>query len=519
MDQATAPLLTTAELACRPDFRLGVAFVSPSRRSVVGPGGTALVEPRVMQVLTVLADAAGNVVTREFLFHRCWGSRFIGDDSLNRAIAGVRRIASSVAENSFTIENIPRTGYRLTETSPDAGITGDAAELVPQWRGVGVTRRWFAAGGLAAAVGGVALWSRSSTPDPAAALIEDSKVALRPGTPAAEAQAIALLERAVAVSPGNAEAWGLLALIRARIDEHGGPSTGTAPAAKVEQAARRALQLDGNNADAVAALAIMIPYYGDWLATERRFDRVLARFPHHLETLDSRSFLLGAVGRMRESALARLEFANRGSLDSNLQFRQIYALWFLDRIAEADRVAGRALQMWPRHAGIWFGKLWLLAGTGRFNRALAHVADQSMRPRLPPAMFATLQAAIGAAQSQDPPAITTATKLVMAPVARSVAAVVNAMMLLNMMRAVDAAFDLASAYFLEQGPVFAAMQWRPGQPIVPDQRRRKTNMLFTPIAAPMQHDPRFLPLMQAMGLSDYWEKRDVLPDFLVEGRT
>jgi hypothetical protein len=57
-------LVTTAELAARPDFKLGLVDVSPSSRTVTGPGGPADVEPRVMQVLVVLADAAGQVVTR-----------------------------------------------------------------------------------------------------------------------------------------------------------------------------------------------------------------------------------------------------------------------------------------------------------------------------------------------------------------------------------------------------------------------------------------------------------------------
>ncbi|MES2905104.1 MAG: hypothetical protein V4696_13040, partial [Pseudomonadota bacterium] len=66
----TAAYITTADLASRDDFTLGRTVVSPSRRSVTGPGGTALVEPRVMQVLAVLAEAAGNVVTRDLLFRR-----------------------------------------------------------------------------------------------------------------------------------------------------------------------------------------------------------------------------------------------------------------------------------------------------------------------------------------------------------------------------------------------------------------------------------------------------------------
>jgi hypothetical protein len=82
------------------------------------------------------------------------------------------------------------------------------------------------------------------------------------------------------------------------------------------------------------------------------------------------------------------------------------------------------------------------------------------------------------------------------------------------MGATDDAFELAQAYYLEQGPIMAALEWRPGQPIVPDQRRRKTNMLFTPTATAMQRDPRFMPLMRQMGLADYWDRRGVLPDFL-----
>jgi len=82
---ANEGLLTTAELAARPDFTLGAARISPSSRSVTGPGGAADLEPRVMQVLVVLADAAGQVVTREALFQRCWGGVYVGEDSLNRA--------------------------------------------------------------------------------------------------------------------------------------------------------------------------------------------------------------------------------------------------------------------------------------------------------------------------------------------------------------------------------------------------------------------------------------------------
>ena len=82
-----------AELAERADFKLGAADVHPGDRTIVGPGGSTSVEPRIMQVLVVLAEAGGAVVTRDTLLRRCWGNVFVGDDSLNRAIGGVRRVA------------------------------------------------------------------------------------------------------------------------------------------------------------------------------------------------------------------------------------------------------------------------------------------------------------------------------------------------------------------------------------------------------------------------------------------
>ena len=96
-------LLTTSDLAARSDFTLGLAVVSPSTRTIAGPGGTADVEPRVMQVLVVLADAAGQVITRETLFERCWGGVYVGDDSLNRAVGAVRKLATGLAGSSFEI--------------------------------------------------------------------------------------------------------------------------------------------------------------------------------------------------------------------------------------------------------------------------------------------------------------------------------------------------------------------------------------------------------------------------------
>lgn len=470
-----------------------------------------------MQVLLELSDAQGAVVSRDDLIRSCWKGHVVGDDSINRTIAEIRRIARTT-DAGFSVQTVPRVGYRLQDDH--AAHSGDSTLALAAPVGAAPltqTRRWIIGGALAT-VGGVVAASllRSPSSDPAAPLIAESRAIALAANPVAEAKAIALLEKAVGRSPGNAEAWGLLAITRARADEHA-VTQARIPVGSVVDAARRALALDPANADAKAALTMVVPYYGDWLAAERRFDAVLKDHPDHIFTVDSRSFFYGAVGRMRESALSRFAMGADVPLDAGLLYRQVYAHWFLGQIAEADQVAARGLEVWPNHTGLWFARLWVFAATERLQRALAHIDEEIGRPNIPPPMIGTLRAAISAAESGDRAAINQATERVLDGVRQSVAGVVNAMMLLNLMRATDAAFAVAQAYYLEEGPIIAATSWRPGQPMVPDQRRRKTNMLFTPIAGAMQRDARFMPLMQRMGLANYWDKRGVTPDFLRRG--
>lgn len=508
-------------LARRADFDLGSISVRPSRLLLQGAAAAVPLERRMMEVLLALADAEGGVLDREQLLQSCWPGVVVGEDALHRAISGLRK-AAAAAGDGFAIETVPRIGYRLqvkpgaeTEAAP-AATGADVVESSP----ASPSRRALLSGAVAlASVSAGLFWvmRRPGANPEAVRLMEEARIAQQEGMPDAYVQAIRQLEHVVEIAPDDASGWGQLALTRALADEHSSPETRAAVIPQIGKAARRALQLEPANADARAALAIALPYYGDWLAAEQRLDAVLRDHPAHIESQDSRAFLLTATGRVREGSEARLAFAEQAASNANMQFRLTYCLWFLNRVDEADRVAARALQMWPGHPGIWFSRLWLLAGTGRHDRALAHIADEVARPPLPKPMVETLRAATAAAATRDRQQTVAAAAMVMKGAERSVAGVVNAMMLLNLMGESDRAFDLATAYYLERGPLIAAMQWRPGQPMVQDQRRRKTNMLFTPIAETMQRDPRFLPLMQGMGLTDYWARRGIQPDFLKTG--
>ena len=107
------------QLVSEPDFKLGDILVRPSAREVVLTQGRELLEPRVMQVLTALAKARGMVLSRDDLIESCWEGRIVGEDSIHRCIVRLRKLAEA-SGGVFTIETVPRIGYRLIQ-SPAAG--------------------------------------------------------------------------------------------------------------------------------------------------------------------------------------------------------------------------------------------------------------------------------------------------------------------------------------------------------------------------------------------------------------
>lgn len=126
MSGATSPA-GPIDLAREADFALDAMTVRPSVREVETAAGREMLEPRVMQVLVALAQAREAVVSRDDLIARCWEGRIVGEDAINRAIGRLRRLSEGGA--GFTIETVPRVGYRLKVPSPapDAG----APELPP----------------------------------------------------------------------------------------------------------------------------------------------------------------------------------------------------------------------------------------------------------------------------------------------------------------------------------------------------------------------------------------------------
>ena len=101
--------------------------VEPSLNSVTGPAGTIRLEPKVMQVLVLLAAHAGQVVAKERLIHTVWPDTFVTDDVLTRAISELRRVFGDDAKESRFIQTIPKSGYRLIARVSPSGAGQEVA--------------------------------------------------------------------------------------------------------------------------------------------------------------------------------------------------------------------------------------------------------------------------------------------------------------------------------------------------------------------------------------------------------
>ncbi len=528
-------------------LHIGLLEIDTALRRFHGPGGNGSIEPRVLDVLSTLAEAAGMLVTRQRLIERCWGGRVVGDDAVNRVIGEIRRLARSAAADSFVVETIPKAGWRLVETAGHApsvafghlGVSAaDTSE--PSQPGpapvTGVPDPVHAPGGRrggrrfavarlaglgvvgAAGLVGAAMW-RSRIDQHAqkvGGLVDEAARALRLGLPDAVNQGRGLLEEAVRLAPGHARAWGHLALAwRAAVDH--GPAAETAVAvAGCENAFAKALTLDPGQPEALAARALLIPEFGDWERAEAALREVLVRAPTQPDAVSGLAVVLKSAGRDTDSAVFAKRAAELEPLSPVYQFRRAMALWTEGDLKEADHTLDRALHLWPTHPAVWTTRFLLYALSGRASAAQRLLDDREARPAGLSGPFAdllatTLNALDGGEPAAKERAIQAYADLLQQ---RGPSFAITAVLYLPALGALNLAFDAVNGYLLRTGLQVGALRRGNDEPRINDHHRRKTMMLFVPPTQAMRADGRFLPLCDGIGLTAYWRRCGVTPDFL-----
>jgi DNA-binding winged helix-turn-helix (wHTH) protein/tetratricopeptide (TPR) repeat protein len=489
-----------------PDRSIGALRVRPASREVFNGDRSELVEPRVLQVLLALADAAGEVVTRDELIARCWDNRVVSEDAINRAVAKVRQLGAGIGAGSFTVETIIKSGFRLhvqdVPKPPDDGVMPEQST-----RSRTNVRRTMVAVALAgiAAVVWPFLQPRTGPDQVTAArdLHQRGLAAVFEGTAAQSEQGIGYLREATALDPDDAQVWGSLAMAHVLSLRHLPPHATPAVVARVREAAARGLALDPREGRSAAALVSLLPTFGHWPSKDQALrDALAGATPGSAPLIFQRIQFLANVGRLREAHALSGEVAATAPLLPWIQAARIDLLSATGRPEEALRTAERAGELWPRDREVWFARLYAYLANGRPELAQALIAQRSRWPLATSAdemqRLQMLAVALDTRMGADE---VLAAYAAVAPTQANADQAIRAAALLGRP---DAGLVMAKRFYMSTGQQSSdGVVFRRIGLSTPAER--STAALFVAPAATLWRDPAFWALADAMGLLAFWQ--------------
>ena len=156
----------SATSASRPDFRLGDWLVRPSLATIERGAEAVHVTPRSMAVLVYLADARGEVRSRNEILDAVWPGMSVTPDALSQCVVELRKAFRDDPKHPAVIQTIPKLGLRLlTPVMPAASV-----EVEPQPQRPAPVRRRLSSkaalitGLVVVAIGSAALLWNARTP-------------------------------------------------------------------------------------------------------------------------------------------------------------------------------------------------------------------------------------------------------------------------------------------------------------------------------------------------------------------
>lgn len=261
-------------------------------------GEERMLEPKVMDLLVLLAAKRGEVATHEEIFTALWPETTVGDDTLARNVSKLRKALDDDPKTPVFVQTISKRGYRLI--APLDAAAAPALRAERPWPLIGATAA------IVLMVGGALAW-RTLTAPPAeiesSALIARAQDSYFQFTRADNEAAVALYERVLASEPANIAA--LAGLARALTQRSlrwpnppgGGPDftrtdlgqaleTGrldtpeaVATLARARDLAERAVRLAPDDAGALQSLGLVLSAQRQFDAAEAAYQRALRSDP------------------------------------------------------------------------------------------------------------------------------------------------------------------------------------------------------------------------------------------------
>src|SRR5580658_4283859 len=94
-------------------FKFGDVEVREREFSLVKAGEVLPVEPKAFRVLLMLLRNPKKLIAKEELLNAVWGDVAVGDNSLARSIALLRRLLGDDTHDPRYIATVPTVGYRF----------------------------------------------------------------------------------------------------------------------------------------------------------------------------------------------------------------------------------------------------------------------------------------------------------------------------------------------------------------------------------------------------------------------
>ncbi|MBC9034314.1 winged helix-turn-helix domain-containing protein [Sphingomonas sp. JC676] len=527
------------DLAHEPEFTLGRLCVSPTRRELMRDDGMREVtEHRVMQVLIVLAQARGDVITRDELVQACWNGRAVTDDAINRVISRLRKLAGGIGRGSFEISTVMKIGYRLIGSEAPGGFgdltsahverripSGDVGrtlsggtEIEATNAGGPVNRRGVVLGGaasfLALASGGPLLYRNlhhPAVPPEVQSLMAQARTMMFQANFDGLNQAAGLYRQVVALAPNYADGWGALAFTYSYSAHFRGREEGEALRSRARAAAARAMQFDARNGLAQAALAIIDPWHGNWRVSESMLRKALLHNPDNEVIANVQARILRMIGRYRE-AFDVLQEKQPRTLQPVTYASLITTLWGLGELEEMERYIERAASLYPSSFELWFQRFDIYLFIGRVDAAIAMLKNPEGRPSVSGAVLDYNVDVARAFESRAPQDIDRAMKVWSAQAADGSGGAQLAIQFAAALGRIGEAFVLADAFYFSRGFVVPDARFSGSSNYhLPDER--ETEFLFQPQTRAMRTDARFNRLTGMLGLERYWRESGIQPDF------
>lgn len=275
------------------DLIIGDWRVRPALNRIERGDEVRGLQPKVMDLLTLLAARPGETVTRETLHATLWPDMLVGDDTVARCVLKLRRGLGGDARHPAYVETVSKRGYRLVAPVRPVPI-GQASPAAAETE----------------------------------VLIERARDAYGRYTRHDNETAVALYQRALAIDPRNAQALAGLAMAEVQRAIRWLPGADAAPArldaaltdrrldhpqarAALSQAralSGRAAAIDPDGSLVLQAQGLVRSTHGDLQGAEQAYRRILARHPADPGALINLADVLSLRGQA-EPAVALLEQA------------------------------------------------------------------------------------------------------------------------------------------------------------------------------------------------------------------